>query len=156
MHKKISKIGQITLALLSGTILTAAAILSAIAWTHLIQEMFKPKHYVGDTYEENYTVTEIVGRHITAVVDNSNQILYDVMYTSGGSRYLAGHLNESGLPVKQTESISSERPTDPVEFDFVTELDNSRFMLCCYEIILFIMLYIAHLAYPLLSDAYAE
>ena len=76
---KILKIGRVALAVLIGLTLAAVVILSAIFWTYEFQGILKPQYYVGDTYRDNYTITEIVDRHVTAVVDNSNHVLYDVL-----------------------------------------------------------------------------
>ena len=133
---KILKIGRVALAVLIGLILAAVVILSAIFWTYEFQGILKPQYYVGDTYRDNYTITEIVDRHVTAVVDNSNHVLYDVLRDSSGDRYLAVHLDQNGLPVKQMTPIISERPIiDTSEFDIIEELLKSRVMLCFYSLI---------------------
>lgn len=151
---KIVKIGKVALAVLIGLIIAAVAALSAIVWTHVFQEIFKPQYYVGDTYKDNYTITEVVGRHITAVVDNSNHVLYDVLRDSSGDRYLAVHLDQNGLPVKQMTPIISERPiVDTSEFDILEELLQSRVMLCLQEIVLVLLLFfVAPLLNELLED----
>lgn len=151
---KILKIGRVALAVLIGLILAAVAILSAIFWTYTFQGILKPRYYVGDTYKDNYTITEIVDRHITAVVDNSNHVLYDVLRDSSGDRYLAIHLDESGSPVKQIAPIISERPIVATsEFDIIEELLKSRVMLCFYEVVLVLLLFfVAPLLNELLED----
>lgn len=151
---KIVKIGKVALAVLIGLILAAVAILSAIFWTYTFQGILKPRYYVGDTYKDNYTITEIVDRHITAVVDNSNHVLYDVLRDSSGDRYLAVHLDESGSPVKQIAPIISERPIVATsEFDIIEELLKSRVMLCFYEVVLVLLLFfVAPLLNELLKD----
>lgn len=151
---KILKIGKVVLAVLIGLILAAAAVLSAIAWTHISQEIFKPQYYVGDTYKDNYTITEIVGRRITAVVDNSNHVLYDVLRDSSGDRYLAVHLDQNGFPIIQVEPIVSERPiVSTFEFNILEELIQSQAMLCLQEIVLILLLFfVAPLLNELLKD----
>lgn len=139
---KILKIGKVALAVLIGLILAAVAILSAIAWTHIFQGILKPRYYVGDTYRDNYTITEIVDRHVTAVVDNSNHVLYDVLRDSSGDRYLAVHLDQNGLPIIQVEPVVSERPiVDTFEFNILEELIQSQAMLYLYEIVLILLLF---------------
>lgn len=134
---KILKMGKVALAVLIGLIFAAVAIFSAITWTHAFQGILKPRYYVGDTYKDNYTITEVVGRHITAVVDNSNHVLYDVLRDSSGDRYLAVHLDQNGLPVKQIEPVVSERPiVSTFEFNILEELIQSQAMLYLYEIVL--------------------
>ena len=148
---KILKIGKVALVVVIGLIIAAAAIFSAIAWTHVFQEIFSTQYYVGDTYRDNYTITEIVDRHITAVVDNSNHILYDVLRDSSGDQYLAVHLDESGSPVKQMTPIVSERTIiDASDFDIIEELLQSRVMLCLYEIVLVLLLFFVA---PLLNES---
>lgn len=151
---KILKIGKVALAVLIGIILAAAAIFSAIAWTHIFQGILEPRYYVGDTYKDNYTITEIADRRPSKVVDNSNKVLYDVLRDSSGDRYLAVHLNESGSPVKQIAPIISERPiVDTSEFNILEELIQSQAMLCLYEIVLVLLLvFIAPLLDELLED----
>ena len=139
---KILKIGKVALAVLIGLILAAVAILSAVVWTHIFQGILEPRYYVGDTYKDNYTITEIVDRHITTVVDNSNHVLYDVLRDSSGDRYLAVHLDESGSPIKQITPIVSERPiVNTFDFDIIEELLISRVMLCFYEVVLVLLLF---------------
>ena len=151
---KILKIGKVALAVLIGLILAAVVILSAIFWTYEFQGIFKPQYYVGDTYRDNYTITEIVDRHVTAVVDNSNHVLYDVLRDSSGDRYLAVHLDQNGLPVMQMTPIISERPIiDTSEFDIIEELLKSRVMLCFYEVVLVLLLFFVA---PLLNDLLEE
>lgn len=151
---KILKIGKVALAVLIGIILAAAAIFSAIAWTHIFQGILEPRYYVGDTYKDNYTITEIAGRRPSKVVDNSNKVLYDVLRDSSGDRYLAVHLNESGSPVKQIAPVISERPiVSTSEFNILEELIQSQAMLCLYEIVLVLLLvFIAPLLDELLED----
>ncbi len=151
---KILKMGKVALAVLIGLIFAAVAIFSAITWTHAFQGILKPRYYVGDTYKDNYTITEVVGRHITAVVDNSNHVLYDVLRDSSGDRYLAVHLDQNGLPVKQMTPIISERPIiDTSEFDIIEELLKSRVMLCFYEVVLVLLLFFVA---PLLNELLEE
>ena len=162
---KILKIGKVALAVLIGLILAAAAVLSAIVWTHIFQGILEPRYYVGDTYRDNYTIAEIADKHITAiaeiadkqitaVVDNSNHVLYDVLRDSNGDRYLAVHLDQNGLPVKQMTPIISERPIVATsEFDIIEELLQSQAMLCLQEIVLILLLFfIAPLLNELLKD----
>lgn len=142
---KILKIGKVALAVLIGFILAAVAILSAIFWTYEFQGILKPQYYVGDTYRD---------RHVTAVVDNSNHVLYDVLRDSSGDRYLAVHLDQNGLPVKQMTPIISERPIiDTSEFDIIEELLKSRVMLCFYEVVLVLLLFFVA---PLLNELLEE
>lgn len=151
MTKILLKMGEVALAVLIGFIVAAAAIFSAIAWTYIFQEIFSTQYCVGDSYRDNYTITEIVDRHITAVVDNSNHILYDVLRDSSGDQYLAVHLDESGSPVKQMTPIVSERPIiDASDFDIIEELLQSRVMLCLYEIVLVLLLFFVA---PLLNES---
>lgn len=151
---KILKMGKVALAVLIGLILAAVVILSAIFWTYEFQGILKPQYYVGDTYRDNYTITEIVDRHVTAVVDNSNHVLYDVLRDSSGDRYLAVHLDQNGLPVKQMTPIISERPIiDTSEFDIIEELLKSRVMLCFYEVVLVLLLFFVA---PLLNELLEE
>ena len=139
---KILKIGKVALAVLIGLIFAAVAIFSAITWTHAFQGILKPRYYVGDTYKDNYTITEVVGRHITAVVDNSNHVLYDVLRDSSGDRYLAVHLDQNGLPIIQVEPVVSERPiVSTSESDILEELIQSQAMLYLYEIVLILLLF---------------
>lgn len=147
---KILKMGKVALAVLIGLIFAAVAIFSAITWTHAFQGILKPRYYVGDTYKDNYTITEVVGRHITAVVDNSNHVLYDVLRDSSGDRYLAVHLDQNGLPVKQIEPVVSERPiVSTFEFDILEELIQSQAMLYLYEIVLILS---AFFVVPILNE----
>lgn len=147
---KILKMGKVALAVLIGLIFAAVAIFSAITWTHAFQGILKPRYYVGDTYKDNYTITEVVGRHITAVVDNSNHVLYDVLRDSSGDRYLAVHLDQSGLPVKQIEPVVSERPiVSTFEFNILEELIQSQAMLYLYEIVLILS---AFFVVPILNE----
>lgn len=147
---KILKIGKVALAVLIGLIFAAVAIFSAITWTHAFQGILKPRYYVGDTYKDNYTITEVVGRHITAVVDNSNHVLYDVLRDSSGDRYLAVHLDQNGLPVKQIEPVVSERPiVSTFEFNILEELIQSQAMLYLYEIVLILS---AFFVVPILNE----
>lgn len=147
---KILKIGKVALAVLTGLIFAAVAIFSAITWTHAFQGILKPRYYVGDTYKDNYTITEVVGRHITAVVDNSNHVLYDVLRDSSGDRYLAVHLDQNGLPVKQIEPVVSERPiVSTFEFNILEELIQSQAMLYLYEIVLILS---AFFVVPILNE----
>jgi hypothetical protein len=147
---KILKMGKVALAVLIGLIFAAVAIFSAITWTHAFQGILKPRYYVGDTYKDNYTITEVVGRHITAVVDNSNHVLYDVLRDSSGDRYLAVHLDQNGLPVKQIEPVVSERPiVSTFEFNILEELIQSQAMLYLYEIVLILS---AFFVVPILNE----
>ena len=147
---KILKMGKVALAVLIGLIFAAVAIFSAITWTHAFQGILKPRYYVGDTYKDNYTITEVVGRHITAVVDNSNHVLYDVLRDSSGDRYLAVHLDQNGLPVKQIEPVASERPiVSTFEFNILEELIQSQAMLYLYEIVLILS---AFFVVPILNE----
>lgn len=147
---KILKMGKVALAVLIGLIFAAVAIFSAITWTHAFQGILKPRNYVGDTYKDNYTITEVVGRHITAVVDNSNHVLYDVLRDSSGDRYLAVHLDQNGLPVKQIEPVVSERPiVSTFEFNILEELIQSQAMLYLYEIVLILS---AFFVVPILNE----
>lgn len=147
---KILKMGKVALAVLIGLIFAAVAIFSAITWTHAFQGILKPRYYVGDTYKDNYTITEVVGRHITAVVDNSNHVLYDVLRDSSGDRYLAVHLDQNGLPVKQMTPIISERPiVSTSEFNILEELLQSQAMLYLYEIVLILS---AFFVVPILNE----
>ncbi len=147
---KILKMGKVALAVLIGLIFAAVAIFSAITWTHAFQGILKPRYYVGDTYKDNYTITEVVGRHITAVVDNSNHVLYDVLRNSSGDRYLAVHLDQNGLPVKQIEPVVSERPiVSTFEFNILEELIQSQAMLYLYEIVLILS---AFFVVPILNE----
>lgn len=151
---KILKMGKVALAVLIGLIFAAVAIFSAITWTHAFQGILKPRYYVGDTYKDNYTITEVVGRHITAVVDNSNHVLYDVLRDSSGDRYLAVHLDQNGLPVKQIEPVVSERPiVSTFEFNILEELIQSQAMLYLYEIVLILS---AFFVAPLLNELLEE
>lgn len=147
---KILKMGKVALAVLIGLIFAAVAIFSAITWTHAFQGILKPRYYVGDTYKDNYTITEVVGRHITAVVDNSNHVLYDVLRDSSGDRYLAVHLDQNGLPVKQIEPVVSERHiVSTFEFNILEELIQSQAMLYLYEIVLILS---AFFVVPILNE----
>ena len=147
---KILKMGKVALAVLIGLIFAAVAIFSAITWTHAFQGILKPRYYVGDTYKDNYTITEVVGRHITAVVDNSNHVLYDILRDSSGDRYLAVHLDQNGLPVKQIEPVVSERPiVSTFEFNILEELIQSQAMLYLYEIVLILS---AFFVVPILNE----
>lgn len=147
---KILKMGKVALAVLIGLIFAAVAIFSAITWTHAFQGILKPRYYVGDTYKDNYTITEVVGRHITAVVDNSNHVLYDVLRDSSEDRYLAVHLDQNGLPVKQIEPVVSERPiVSTFEFNILEELIQSQAMLYLYEIVLILS---AFFVVPILNE----
>lgn len=147
---KILKIGRVALAVLIGLTLAAVVILSAIFWTYEFQGILKPQYYVGDTYRDNYTITEIVDRHVTAVVDNSNHVLYDVLRDSSGDRYLAVHLDQNGLPVKQIEPVVSERPiVSTFEFNILEELIQSQAMLYLYEIVLILS---AFFVVPILNE----
>lgn len=147
---KILKMGKVALAVLIGLIFAAVAIFSAITWTHAFQGILKPRYYVGDTYKDNYTITEVVGRHITAVVDDSNHVLYDVLRDSSGDRYLAVHLDQNGLPVKQIEPVVSERPiVSTFEFNILEELIQSQAMLYLYEIVLILS---AFFVVPILNE----
>ena len=147
---KILKMGKVALAVLIGLIFAAVAIFSAITWTHAFQGILKPRYYVGDTYKDNYTITEVVGRHITAVVDNSNHVLYDVLRDSSGDRYLAVHLDQNGLPVKQIEPVVSERPiVSTFEFNILEGLIQSQAMLYLYEIVLILS---AFFVVPILNE----
>ena len=147
---KILKMGKVALADLIGLIFAAVAIFSAITWTHAFRGILKPRYYVGDTYKDNYTITEVVGRHITAVVDNSNHVLYDVLRDSSGDRYLAVHLDQNGLPVKQIEPVVSERPiVSTFEFNILEELIQSQAMLYLYEIVLILS---AFFVVPILNE----
>lgn len=147
---KILKMGKVALAVLIGLIFAAVAIFSAITWTHAFQGILKPRYYVSDTYKDNYTITEVVGRHITAVVDNSNHVLYDVLRDSSGDRYLAVHLDQNGLPVKQIEPVVSERPiVSTFEFNILEELIQSQAMLYLYEIVLILS---AFFVVPILNE----
>lgn len=147
---KILKMGKVALAVLIGLIFAAVAIFSAITWTHAFQGILKPRYYVGDTYKDNYTITEVVGRHITAVVDNSNHVLYDVLRDSSGDRYLAVHLDQNGLPVKKIEPVVSERPiVSTFEFNILEELIQSQAMLYLYEIVLILS---AFFVVPILNE----
>ena len=147
---KILKMGKVALAVLIGLIFAAVAIFSAITWTHAFQGILKLRYYVGDTYKDNYTITEVVGRHITAVVDNSNHVLYDVLRDSSGDRYLAVHLDQNGLPVKQIEPVVSERPiVSTFEFNILEELIQSQAMLYLYEIVLILS---AFFVVPILNE----
>ena len=147
---KILKMGKVALAVLIGLIFAAVAIFSAITWTHAFQGILKPRYYVGDTYKDNYTFTEVVGRLITAVVDNSNHVLYDVLRDSSGDRYLAVHLDQNGLPVKQIEPVVSERPiVSTFEFNILEELIQSQAMLYLYEIVLILS---AFFVVPILNE----
>ena len=147
---KILKMGKVALAVLIGLIFAAVAIFSAITWTHAFQGILKPRYYVGDTYKDNYTITEVVGRHISAVVDNSNHVLYDVLRDSSGDRYLAVHLDQNGLPVKQIEPVVSERPiVSTFEFNILEELIQSQAMLYLYEIVLILS---AFFVVPILNE----
>lgn len=147
---KILKMGKVALAVLIGLIFAAVSIFSAITWTHAFQGILKPRYYVGDTYKDNYTITEVVGRHITAVVDNSNHVLYDVLRDSSGDRYLAVHLDQNGLPVKQIEPVVSERPiVSTFEFNILEELIQSQAMLYLYEIVLILS---AFFVVPILNE----
>ena len=147
---KILKMGKVALSVLIGLIFAAVAIFSAITWTHAFQGILKPRYYVGDTYKDNYTITEVVGRHITAVVDNSNHVLYDVLRDSSGDRYLAVHLDQNGLPVKQIEPVVSERPiVSTFEFNILEELIQSQAMLYLYEIVLILS---AFFVVPILNE----
>lgn len=147
---KILKMGKVALAVLIGLIFAAVAIFSAITWTHAFQGILKPRYYVGDTYKDNYTITEVVGRHITAVVDNSNHVLYDVLRDSSGDRYLAVHLDQNGLPSIQVEPVVSERPiVSTSEFNILEELLQSQAMLYLYEIVLILS---AFFVVPILNE----
>ena len=147
---KILKIGKVALAVLIGLIFAAVAIFSAITWTHAFQGILKPRYYVGDTYKDNYPITEVVGRHITAVVDNSNHVLYDVLRDSSGDRYLAVHLDQNGLPIIQVEHVVSERPiVSTSEFNILEELLQSQAMLYLYEIVLILS---AFFVVPILNE----
>ena len=131
---KHSKTGKIALTVFVITFVVVVLIASSVFWTHTILFVVKKSAtYVGDPYQDKYTVVEITDRRVTMVADNTNHVLYDVVVTNGFDRYLMVHLDENGLPTKQTEPIIPERPNSidffDGDFDLVHELIQSIPML---------------------------
>ena len=76
--------------------------------------------------------------------------MYDVLRDSSGDRYLAVHLDQNGLPVKQIEPVVSERPiVSTFEFNILEELIQSQAMLYLYEIVLILS---AFFVVPILNE----
>lgn len=141
-HSIIGKIDKVAFPVFVVLLVIVSSIASSILWTHVIlfivQKSQTNQIYVGDPYQDNYTVVEISeDRKITMVVNNTNHVLYDVM-RSGWSTYLMVHLDQNGLPTKRTEPVVSERPD--------IELFDSDFNLA-HELIQSIPMFIIHIFY---------
>ena len=115
-HSIIGKIDKVAFPVFVVLFEIVLNIASSILWTHVILFIVqKSQIYVGDPYQDNYTVVEISeDRKITMVVNNTNHVLYDVM-RSGWSTYLMVHLDQNGLPTKRTEPVVSERPHELIQ-----------------------------------------
>ena len=113
-------IGAILLGITNLVILATAGIFLNHLVLSPLHQMWTP--YVGDLYEEKYTITEVIDEKTTMVADNTNHVLYDVMHDSRGNSYLMMHLDENGTPMKQTEPVISTRPQEE-PLDFLSDFD---------------------------------